>query len=72
MPGPRQAAEEEFTPEETARRRDAVIRRMANIPSQPRISLKRAPKTAKESAEGPGLSRKRRTGAASAKSSAQG
>jgi hypothetical protein len=71
MPGPRQAAEGEFTSEETARRRDEVIRRMANIPPQPRVSPKAQAKAAKESDAGPGLSRPPRGRAASAKPSVQ-
>jgi hypothetical protein len=63
---------DEYDAEETARRRDEVIRRMANTPPQPRVSPKKAPKTAKESAEGPGLSQKHRSGDASAEPSAQG
>ena len=36
---------DEFSPEETARRRDEVVRRMANTPPQPRVSpLGRQPK----------------------------
>lgn len=62
----------DYSPEETARRRDAVIRRMANTPPQPRVSPKVAPKTAKESAESPELSPFCRGRGASAKSSAQG
>lgn len=67
MPKPRQAADEQYTPEETARRRDEVIRHMANTPPQPRVSPKSPAKAAKESAAGPGLSRSRRGRGASAK-----
>ena len=61
--------DEQYSPEETARRRDAVIRRMANTPPQPRVSPKA--KTAKESAADPGLSRSRRGRGASAAPGAQ-
>lgn len=40
--------DESFGPEEAARRRDEVIRRMANTPPQPRVS--RPPKEPKEKA----------------------
>jgi hypothetical protein len=60
-----------YTPEETARRRDVVIRRMANTPPQPRVSPKVPAKAPKESAADPGLSRSRRGRVASAKPSVQ-
>lgn len=41
---------DEYDEDETARRRDAVIRRMANTPPQPRTTLR--PKDAKPTAEG--------------------
>lgn len=62
---------EEFTVEETARRRDEVIRRMANTPPQPKVSSKAPAKAAKESAADPGLSRSRRGRGASAASKTQ-
>jgi hypothetical protein len=65
------SAEDEFSPEEIARRRDEVIRRMANTPPQPRVSPKAPAKAAKEPAEDRGLSRSRRGRGASAKPSAQ-
>lgn len=40
-----------YSPEETARRRDEVIRRMANTPPQPRVTPKS--KVAKPTGEGP-------------------
>jgi hypothetical protein len=40
--------DEEFSPEETARRRDSVVRRMANTPPQPKIS----PRSEKKSKAG--------------------
>lgn len=39
---------DEYSPEEAARRRDEVIRRMANTPPQPRVS--RPPKAPKKKA----------------------
>lgn len=60
-----------YTDEETARRRDEVIRRMVNTPPQPRVSPKAPAKAAKEPAEDRGLSRSRRGRGASAKPSAQ-
>jgi hypothetical protein len=62
---------EVYTEEETARRRDEVIRRMANTPPQPRISSKAPAKAAKAPAEDRGLSRSPRARVASAKPSAQ-
>ena len=50
-----QDADMEFPPEEAARRRDDVIRRMANTPPQPHVSRKA--KAAEESAADPGLPR---------------
>jgi hypothetical protein len=64
-------AEEVYSAEETARRRDEVIRRMANTPPQPRVSLKTPAKAAKAPAEDRGLSRSPRARGASAKPSAQ-
>jgi hypothetical protein len=43
---------EEYTQEEIARRRDEVIRRMANTPPQHRTRTTPAPKKAKTTAEG--------------------
>lgn len=63
--------ENTFDPEETARRRDEVVRRMANTPPQPRISPKAPAKATEESAEGPRLSPIPRGRGASAKPSAQ-
>lgn len=71
MPRSQQADEGEFTRQETARRRDEVIRRMVNTPPQPRVSPKAPAKAAKEPAESSGLSRSRRGRGASAKPSAQ-
>jgi hypothetical protein len=72
MPRPRQAVEGEFTPEEAARRRGAVIRRMANTPPQQRVGPKARAKAAVESAGGPELSHLPRGRGASAKSPDQG
>jgi hypothetical protein len=58
---------DDYTEEETARRRDEVIRRMANTAPQHRGTPKAAPKEAKVSAGNRGLSRKRSGRAASAK-----
>jgi hypothetical protein len=63
---------EQYTEEETGRRRDEVIRRMANTPPQPRVSPKAQAKAAKEPAEGRGLSRSPRGRGASAKPATQG
>jgi hypothetical protein len=63
--------EAEFSEEETARRRDEVIRRMVNTPPQPRVSPTAPAKAAKEPAEDRGLSRSPRGRAASAKPSVQ-
>lgn len=60
---------DEFSSEEAARRRDEVIRRMANTPPQPKVTPKA--KAAKEPAEGRGLSRTPRGRTGSAKPSAQ-
>jgi hypothetical protein len=62
---------DEFSEEESARRRDEVIRRMANTPPQPHVTPKAPAKAAKESAANPGLSRSRRGRGASAKPSFQ-
>ena len=59
--------EEEYSGEETARRRDEVIRRMANTPPQPRITQEAGAKKAKASAGGSELSRKKPHRVASAK-----
>ena len=60
-----------YDDEETARRRDEVIRRMANTPPQPRVNPKVPAKVAKEPAENRGLSRSIRGHGASAKPSTQ-
>lgn len=49
-------ADEDFTPEEAARRRDEVIRRMANTPPQHRAT----PAPSRKKAEGTGARRKAR------------
>lgn len=67
MSGP----DEEFEPEEISRRRDEVIRRMANTPPQPRVTLKTPAKAAKGPAAGRGLSRSRRGHGAFAKPASQ-
>ena len=59
--------EDEYGEAEIARRRDEVIRRMANTPPQPRVSPKIPAKAAKEPAEDRGLSRSTRRRGASAK-----
>lgn len=43
-------SDDEYSPEEAARRRDEVIRRMANTPPQPRVSpqSKRAKKAGED------------------------
>ena len=64
-------SEEAYSETETVRRRDEVIRRMANTPPQPRVSPKTPAKAAKALAEGPGLSRSTRARGASAKPSTQ-
>lgn len=57
----------EFSPEETARRRDEVIRHMANTPPQPHVTPKAT--KSKEPAEDHGLSPSRRARGASGKPS---
>ena len=47
---------DEYSAEETARRRDEVIRRMANTPPQPHVTRPR--KTAKPTASGRGRSKR--------------
>jgi hypothetical protein len=64
-------AEEQYSADEAASRRDEVIRRMANTPPQPKISKRAPAKAAKEPADDPGLSRTRRLCGASAKPPAQ-
>jgi len=54
--------QEQFEPEEAARRRDVVVRRMANIPPQPKITRPR--KKAKATAARPAA---RKRGASRAK-----
>lgn len=51
--------DETFSNVEAARRRDEVIRRMANTPPQPRVTPHAPAKAAKEAAAGRGLSRKK-------------
>jgi hypothetical protein len=62
--------EEQYSAEEAARRRDEVIRRMANTPPQPRATPKTSAKEAKASASDHGSARRGR--AASSDSSAEG
>ena len=51
MSGKNRKPDEAFSPEEAARRRDEVIRRMANTPPQPRVKTPiRHPKTKKPTA----------------------
>jgi hypothetical protein len=64
--------EPEFTEEETARRRDAVIRRMANTPPQPHPTPKAPAKKAGESGENRGSPQSPRwRGASAAKPTAE-
>ena len=62
---------DDFADEEIARRRDAVIRKMANTAPQPHATPKASPKKVKISGGGRGLSRKRSRPAASAKRKAE-
>ncbi len=64
-----QGSDNSYTPEEATRRRDEVIRRMANTPPQPRPTSKAI--KPKESGEDRELSRSHRGRGASAKSSPQ-
>jgi len=62
---------EQYTPEEAARRRDEVIRHMANTPPQPRATPQTPAKKAEESGGSRGLSRSRRRRDVSAKPAAE-
>jgi hypothetical protein len=41
-------SDDDFTDEEASRRRDEVIRRMANTPPQPKVTTPHRPKTKKK------------------------
>lgn len=69
---PREPTPEYYDNDEVSRRRDAVIRRMANTPPQPHVTPKVPARKAKESGGGPGLSRPPRgRGASAAKPAAE-